>query len=68
MKQRKVYSGSFKVQVILESIKGEKSLKELAEQYQLHPNQIKNWKSVFLRRASTLMEDKRYKKPNDRGG
>ena len=62
MRQRKIYSGSFKAKVVLESYKGEKSLKELAVKYQLHPNQIKNWRSIFLRRASDIMEDRRHRK------
>ena len=65
MKKRKIYSGSFKAKVVLESIKGEKSLLELADQYQLNPNQIKNWKSIFLRRAGDILEDGRRKRKGD---
>jgi transposase-like protein len=59
MKNRKTYDGSFKAKVVTELIYGNKSLTELAAQYNLHPNQIKNWKSALLKQAATLLEDKR---------
>ncbi len=62
MKKRNVYSGAFKAKVVLESIQGEKSLEELSTAYDLHPNQIKNWKSLFLKNAKYILEDRRYKR------
>lgn len=62
MRKRKTYSGSFKAKVVLELIRGRKSLTELADQYELHPNQIKNWKSIFLKQAVNIFGDKRRKK------
>lgn len=65
MRKRKTYSGSFKAKVVLELIRGRKSLTELADQYELHPNQIKNWKSIFLKQAVNIFGDKRRKKKQD---
>lgn len=59
MKSRKTYSGNFKARVVLEYIKGKKPLSQLAEEYDVHPNQIKNWKSILLKQASVILEDKR---------
>jgi putative transposase len=59
MKNRKTYAGTFKAKVVTELICGRKSLTELAAQYNLHPNQIKNWKSVLLKKATMIFEDKR---------
>ena len=59
MKYRKTYAGTFKAKVVTELICGRKSLTELAAQYNLHPNQIKNWKSVLLKKATMIFEDKR---------
>ena len=56
---RKTYSGSFKARVLSDLILGRKSLDELARENNLHPNQIKNWKSLLLRRAEEVLEDRR---------
>jgi transposase len=60
--KRNTYSGTFKAKVVLELLRGRRSLNELAHDYNLHPNQIKNWKSRLLRQASYVLEDKRRKK------
>lgn len=62
MKTRKTYLGEFKAKVVVELLRGKKDLIELATQYEVHPNQIKNWKSQLLRQAVEIFEDKRRKK------
>jgi transposase-like protein len=42
--KRKQYSGQFKAKVALEAIRGEKTVAELASQYEVHPTMINNWK------------------------
>lgn len=61
MRRRKIFSGSFKAEIVIELLRGKKSLQELADQYEVHPNQIKNWKSTLLKKASLVLEDKRKK-------
>jgi transposase-like protein len=61
MKTRKTYTGEFKVAVVLELLCGRKSLADLAALYELHPNQIKNWKSRLLKQAIYIFDDKRRK-------
>ena len=62
MDKRKTYTGKFKAKVVIELIRGKKSLIELATQYELHPNQIKNWKTRFLNQAVDIFEDGRMRK------
>ncbi len=62
MRDRKSYSGDFKAEVLRELLNGKKDVKELAEMYRLHPNQIKNWKSLLLKRAPLILTDKRLRK------
>lgn len=62
MAMRKTYTSEFKSRVVLEYIEGGKSLIELAKFYDVHPNQIKNWKSYFMKQAIRVFEDKRKKK------
>ena len=59
MKKRKTYSGAFKAKVVTELIYGKIDLDKLSEKYQVHPNQIKNWKSILFKRAHLIFNDKR---------
>lgn len=59
MEKRKKYSGTFKAKVVTEFIQGKIGLEELAEKYQVHPNQIKNWKSLLFKRAHLIFSDRR---------
>ncbi len=59
MKKRRSYSAEFKAAIVLDLMRGKKSLRELAIQHDLHPNQIKNWKSLFLKQAVHIFTDKR---------
>jgi putative transposase len=48
MPKRKRHSAEFKFKVALEAAKGTKTLSELAQEYQLHPSQISEWKRQLL--------------------
>lgn len=49
---RRNHSPEFKAKVALAAVRGEKTLAELAEQYDVHPNQITQWKTQLLERAA----------------
>jgi transposase-like protein len=40
--------------VALAAVKGERTLAELAQQYDVHPNQIKEWKRQLQERAADV--------------
>jgi transposase len=48
---RRNHTAIFKAKVALAAIKGEKTLSELAEQFDVHANQITQWKSQLLEGA-----------------
>ena len=48
MPKRKRHSAEFKFKVALAAAKGTKMLNELANEYQLHPSQISEWKRQLL--------------------
>ncbi|MEI7638667.1 MAG: transposase [Syntrophus sp. (in: bacteria)] len=53
---RRNHGAGFKAKVALEAVKGERTLAELAERFQIHPNQITMWKKQLLDRASEVFE------------
>lgn len=46
--KRKQYNGQFKFKVALEAAKGVRTINELASVYNIHPNQVRNWKKQLL--------------------
>ena len=59
MKKRKAYDGNFKARVALEVIKGEKTVSEIASQFEVHPNQITKWKKQLLENVSSIFSKKK---------
>ncbi len=53
---RRNHSALFKAKVALEAIKGEQTVVELAERFQVHPNLIAEWKKQLLDRASEVFD------------
>ncbi len=49
--KRRKFTNKFKLQVVLEALKERETLSELAKKFELHPNQISNWKKEFLNNA-----------------
>jgi len=63
---RRKHTPSFKAKVALEAIKEQKTSAELAGQYQVHPGQIRNWKTLATKGLIDLFTDKRKSKDQDR--
>jgi len=50
---RRNHSAAFKAKVALAAVKGDLTIAELAKRYDVHPNQIAQWKTQLLENAST---------------
>jgi len=55
---RKRYEPAFKAKVVLEVLKEEETLTEIASRYEVHPNQITRWKKEFLEKAPEIFKKK----------
>src|SRR5450755_348773 len=49
---RRNHTPAFKARVALAAIKGELTLADLAQQFDVHPNQVTQWKAQLLERAA----------------
>ena len=45
---RRNHTPAFKAKVALAAVRGDKTLAELAQQFDIHPNQITQWKAQLL--------------------
>jgi transposase-like protein len=53
-KTRRNHSAVFKAKVALTAIAGEKTVTELAQHFQVHPNQVSAWKAQLVERAAQV--------------
>jgi transposase-like protein len=51
---RRNHSAAYKAKGAIAAVKGDKTLSELAEQFDVHPNQITQWKTQLLERATAV--------------
>lgn len=56
-KTRRNFSSSFKAELVLELLKGEKDINTLATEHSISPNLLRNWKNEFLKNAHLAFDD-----------
>jgi transposase-like protein len=53
-RHRRQFSADWKAKIALEAIKGQRTIQEIASQYELHPNLVTHWKRELLERAAEI--------------
>ena len=65
-KQRRKHSPEFKSRVALEAIKGIKTVSQIAQEYEIHPVMVSNWKKEMLSHLPDVFDkEKRPKTDTD---
>ena len=59
--QRRKIDKKIKAQIALEAIRNEKTIAQIASEYQVQPGQISSWKKKLLDSVPELFEDQRGK-------
>jgi len=59
---RKTFDKAFKARVALEAIKGEKTLQQIAQEFEVHTTQVTQWKKQALDNLGDLFERANKKK------
>ena len=64
-KPRQRRSAQFKLQVALEALKEQKTLSQLASEYDVHPTQITQWKKQLLEAGRSLFGQQRVREQHE---
>ena len=64
-RKRRNHLPGFKAKVALAAIKGDRTLAELAEQFDVHQNQIQDWRKQLLDQADTVFGSGQERKTAD---
>ena len=66
MAKKRYHSSKKKAEIVLEMIEGNSTIPEISAKYQVHPNQLHNWKKEFMENAHLVFEQKNQLKQEKR--
>lgn len=59
MKKRRTFSADFKLDTVMEGIRGEKSVAQICREREIKDTMYYKWRDAFLERAADIFEDRR---------
>jgi transposase-like protein len=64
---RRQFDSSFKTKVVIEALRERKTLTDLCKEYDLHPNQISDWKKLIMGEIPSIFDSSstKHKKSQD---
>ncbi len=62
---KKSFTSEFKSKVAIEALKGQKTVSELAAEFEVHPTQIKNWKKQLMEVSRAAFNTKQQQKAQE---
>jgi len=58
MTKRRQFTAKFKFQIALAALKGTQTINEVAGHYEVHPTQVKQWKSHLQEQGNEVFNEK----------
>ena len=58
---KKSYDSKFKSRVALEALQGDRSIAEIASEFNVHPNLVSQWKNKLLQKSADIFATKKEK-------
>ncbi len=62
---KKSFTSEFKSKVAIEALKGQKTVSELATEFEVHPTQINNWKKQLMEISRSAFNTKQQQKARE---
>ena len=63
---RRQHDAAFKAKVAFDATKGEKTLTQIASEFSVHPNQIRQWRRQLMEKLPDLFSDRRKREEKNR--
>ena len=64
--KRKKYTPEYKAKIVLEALREESTVSEIASRENVNPNQIQNWKREFIEKSATVFTTEKADKETER--
>jgi transposase-like protein len=60
-KQRRTFTNEFKAKIAMDALQSQKTISQIAQENNIHPNLVTNWKAAFINAGKEGLKDSREK-------